>query len=161
MINDNSFTIQQAEFEDLKEILNLQKVCYREEAELYNDFTIPPLIQSIKSIEKDFEDQVFLKCVISGELAGSVRAEILDGSCKIGRLIVAEKYRRRGIGRKLMDAIENLDKFIKRFELFTGHLSSRNLALYEKLGYMQFKIKEINPKLRLVFMEKLNHRDES
>lgn len=121
MINDNSFTIQQAEF----------------------------------------EDQVFLKCVISGELAGSVRAEILDDSCKIGRLIVAEKYRRRGIGRKLMDAIENLDKFIKRFELFTGHLSSRNLALYEKLGYMQFKIKEINPKLRLVFMEKLNHRDES
>ena len=36
---------------DLEEILKLQKECYRAEAEIYNDFTIPPLTQDLTSLQ--------------------------------------------------------------------------------------------------------------
>lgn len=50
-----------AEKKDLKSILELQKACYLEEAELYNNFSIPPLTQTMESIELDFENEKFLK----------------------------------------------------------------------------------------------------
>lgn len=40
--------IKKAEFSDMKEIILLQKIAYRAEAELYNDFSIPPLVQTEK-----------------------------------------------------------------------------------------------------------------
>jgi hypothetical protein len=41
-----------------------------------------------------------------------------------------------------------------RFELFTGHKSLRNLYLYKKLGYGEFKRERVNDHLWLVYMEK-------
>jgi hypothetical protein len=41
-----------------------------------------------------------------------------------------------------------------RYELFTGHLSEKNLALYEKLGYKRFREEKINDGLRFVYLEK-------
>jgi hypothetical protein len=38
-----------------------------------------------------------------------------------------------------MQAIEEHFKFADRYELFTGHRSGRNLYLYQKLGYHEYK----------------------
>ena len=54
-----------------------------------------------------------------------------------------------------MNAVEELDTFVEKFELFTGHKSLRNIVFYEKLGFQQSGIEEVNPKLSLIFMEKL------
>ena len=48
---------------------------------------------------------------------------------------------------------EQLDK-CSRYELFTGHKSEKNLSLYNKLGYSEFKRQCINEKLTLVYLEK-------
>jgi len=40
-----------------------------------------------------------------------------------------------GLGHKMMDSIETIYKDCKRFELFTGFKSKKNLHLYYKLGY--------------------------
>lgn len=149
-------SIQIANATDLPEILRLQKECYLEEAEIYQDFSIPPLVQSLESIEKDFEDQVFLKSVISGKIVGSVRATIHNKTCEIGRLIVDKTARNQGLGKQLMKAIESHSDSVERYELFTGHLSSRNLSFYKKLGYKQFKTDSVNSKLKLVYLEKMN-----
>jgi hypothetical protein len=42
----------------------------------------------------------------------------------------------------------------KRFELFTGENSARNLHLYAKLGYIAFRTEPLSPKVMLVFLEK-------
>ena len=47
-------TIERANIEDAKEILDLQKLTYQSEAENYNDYTIPPLTQTLEEIEADF-----------------------------------------------------------------------------------------------------------
>jgi hypothetical protein len=41
-----------------------------------------------------------------------------------------------------------------RYELFTGHLSKKNLTLYEKLGYHRFKTEKVHDGLSFVYMEK-------
>ena len=49
--------IKQALKEDLREILTLQKLAYQSEAEIYNDYSIPPLIQTLDKIKEDFSVQ--------------------------------------------------------------------------------------------------------
>ena len=146
-----------AEAKDLAQILALQKACFLEDAALYDDFSIPPLTQTPASIEEDFLKEIFFKVEIEGKIIGSVRGYVESDTCKIGRLIVAKAFRNQGIGKKLMHAIEAHFANAKRFELFTGHKSERNLALYQKLGYTECKQQKVNAKLTLVFLEKLNN----
>ena len=140
--------------QDLSEILALQKRCYQEEALLYDDFTIPPLTQTLASIQEDFERMRFLKIAVEGKVIGAVRAFLEAGTAKVGRLIVDQEYRNQGLGKKLMAAIEAACPEADRFELFTGHKSERNLALYGKLGYQEFRRETVNANLDLVFLEK-------
>jgi len=148
--------IEQAKLKDVKEILDLQKLAYKSEAEIYNDYTIPPLIQSFKEIETDFENQTFLKVLVDGKIIGSVRAYMINETCFIGRLIVHPDFQNRGIGTRLMNEIESYFSKARRFELFTGYKSERNIYLYQKLGYQIFKREKVNKNLELVYMEKLN-----
>jgi hypothetical protein len=43
--------IERAHIEDTKEILDFQKLAYQSEAEIYNDYTIPPLTQTLEEME--------------------------------------------------------------------------------------------------------------
>jgi hypothetical protein len=42
---------------------------------------------------------------------------------------------------------------VERYELFTGHRSERNLYLYAKLGYRQFKREPVHEALTVVYLE--------
>jgi len=146
--------IEQAKVSDAEEILLLQKLSYKSEAEIYKDFNIVPLIQTLKETKRDFENQVILKAVIDGKIIGSVRAFAQDGACYIGRLIVHPDFQNRGIGTKLMNKIEEVFNFCGRFELFTGYKSEKNIHIYQKLGYKAFKI-EKNDNMNFIYMEKI------
>ena len=63
-------------------------------------------------------------------------------------------YYRRGIGSRLMAALEAAVPEARRFELFTGHRSEGNLRLYARLGYREFRRQSVNERLTLVYMEK-------
>jgi ribosomal protein S18 acetylase RimI-like enzyme len=146
--------IETATILDVKEILDLQKMAYRSEAEIYNDFNIPPLIQTLEEIEKDFENQIFLKVLKNEKIIGSVRAYLKVGTCCIGRLIVHPDFQNQGIGTKLMNEIEKIFSTCQKFELFTGDRSERNLYLYQKLGYKIFKKAKITDLTTIVYLEK-------
>jgi ribosomal protein S18 acetylase RimI-like enzyme len=139
---------------DKAAILELQKLAYQSEAKLYNDFCIPPLMQTIDELKKDFTDKVFLKAQIEEKIIGSVRGYQARDTCYVERLIVYPDYQGQGIGTALMNQLESCFDWVQRFELFTGDKSERNIHLYERLGYTIFKSQEINKNLSLVFMEK-------
>ena len=90
--------VELAKVEDAKEILNLQKLAYESEAEIYNDLTIPPLTQTLEEIITDFENQVFLKASVEEKIISSVRAYMKQETCLIGRLIVHPNFQGQGIG---------------------------------------------------------------
>ena len=56
--------IKKALYDDLKEILQLQNQTYLSKTDLYNDYNIKPLIQTLDKLKQDFSKQIFLKAVI-------------------------------------------------------------------------------------------------
>ncbi len=148
--------ILKAEINDSADILILQKVAFISEAELYNDFNIEPLTQTLDSIEEDFKNYVFLKAEYKNRIVGSVKARETGDFCWIGRLIVAPEFQNRGIGRELMTRIENEFPATKEYLLCTGYKSYKNIKLYESLGYLKSEVfcDERNNNLQLVKMIK-------
>lgn len=149
------FAIERAGVQDAEEILELQKLAYISEAAIYNDFSIPPLKQSLNSIRAQFKQDVFLKAVSQKIIIGSVRASIKGETCYIGRLIVHPQDQDQGVGQRLMKEIEKAQS-APRYELFTGNKSEKNLYLYRKLGYREFRRETMNDRLTLVYMEKFH-----
>jgi phosphoribosylanthranilate isomerase len=150
-----SISILPAEMGDLEQILALQKLAYQSEAELNNDFSIPPLTQTLAEIRAEFGQAVFLKAVQADKIIGSVRGRLDGDTCHIGRVIVHPECQNRGIGSRLLREIEHRVN-ARRFELFTGQRSEHNLYLYRKFGYRDFKQVPLNERITLIFLEKFN-----
>ena len=87
MDNEYKVLIEPAVNNDAEEIYKLQKLAYLSEAEIYNDFSIPPLIQTFDEFLDEFGKQVYLKATAGGALVGSVREFTRDGTCFVGRLM--------------------------------------------------------------------------
>ena len=64
----------------------------------------------------EFRVCVVLKAVMDGKIIGSVRAYENSGDVYIGKLMVQPGYQNKGIGKRLLQAIENEFEG-KRFEL--------------------------------------------
>jgi len=146
--------IRFANIADAEEILELQKLAYQSEAIIYNDWSIPPLTQTLAEIKKEFTENTFLKACEAEKIIGSVKISTHNENCEIGRLIVHPDLQGKGIGTQLMLAVEAEFPMAKQFELFTGSKSARNISLYEKLGYIIFMRKQLSELVELVFMEK-------
>jgi GNAT superfamily N-acetyltransferase len=145
--------ISKAEVRDLSTILSLQKLAYLSEAELVGDYSIPPLVQTLDGITDDFNKGIFLKAVENDEIIGSVRVRFADNTLHIGRLIVSPSHQNKGVGTKLLASAEQLYPNA-RYELFTSDMSAKNLSLYIKNGYVEFKREPLNKNVNLVFLEK-------
>ncbi|WP_236096399.1 glutamine-hydrolyzing GMP synthase [Helicobacter sp. MIT 11-5569] len=150
-----NYSIAVAEKEDLKEILALQHRAFVDEAKRVGKMDIEPLTQDLQSIEQEFQTQMILKCTLeNGEIVGSVRGITKNGTTHIAKLFVDFQYRKKGIASALIETLcAKLPA--KRYEIFTSEKSLENIALYEKLGFVRFKIEK--PKgfpIKAVFLEK-------
>lgn len=146
--------ILKAKYDDLQIILELQFLAYQSEAELLNNYEIPPLKQTISEIQNEYANGVILKAVDNSDgIIGSVRAYREYDTVYIGKLIVDPKHQKKGIGTALLREIETVCPSV-RYELFTSDKSQNNLRLYEKLGYQRFKEQEMTPTLRFIFLDK-------
>ena len=136
-------------------ILELQRLAYRSEAARYPDDDLPPLRQTLDELEAQMAEWTFLVARLDGTVVGSVRGRVRDeGTADVGRLIVHPRLRGRGLGTRLLVAIEAALPGARRFELFTGHRSARNLGLYERLGYRRFAERRVTDTLSLVYLAK-------
>lgn len=143
-----------AKFSDLEAILELQKESYMQEALLTNDYTIPPLMQDIDSLQRDWKKGTIIKAEIDGQIIGSVRAKLVGSICKIGKLMVKPSYQKQGIGKRLMAKIENQFDMCTTYELFTGYKSEGNLNFYTSLGYESCSIEPVDAHLKLIYLQK-------
>lgn len=143
-----------AEPEDSVEILSLQKTAYRSEAELYNDFSLGPLTQTLEELREDFSTMVFFKAVMDGQIIGSVRGFVVGDRCFVWRLIVHPLYQGLGIQKNLLRAIEDRFSACRKFEVFTGNKSVRYIKFYQRQGYRIIASEKVSEKRDRVYLEK-------
>lgn len=144
-----------AEESDLEGVLKLQYLCYQVEAERYDLYDIPALTQTLDSLREDLRTMVLLVVRLGSEVIASVRGHHTDDHFHIGRLVVHPRVQRRGIGSRLLAAIEERAGSVDRFELFTGHRSEELLGIYHKCGYREARTEEVSQALTLVYLEKV------
>jgi ribosomal protein S18 acetylase RimI-like enzyme len=146
--------VERATRADAADILQLQKLAYRSEALLYDDWQLPPLLQTLDELRAEFAGSVVLKAVADGVIIGSVRARRAGDRWQIGRLVVHPDFQGQGLGTRLLRRIEAESGETRKLELFTGHRSAGNIRLYERLGYVRSREQVLSPAVTLVFMEK-------
>lgn len=146
--------ISSAEMRDAPVILELQRLAYQSEARLYDDWSLPPLTQTLESLESEFEHSIVLKAVAAEYIVGSVRAKVVAAVGHIGRLIVHPDYQGQGIGSALLERVEARMPNVEKYELFTGSRSEANIRLYRRHGYQIARQQELSPTVSVVFMEK-------
>ncbi|MFJ9040671.1 GNAT family N-acetyltransferase [Streptomyces sp. NPDC102406] len=153
-----SVTISAATEADTEQILKLQYLCYQSEAELYGDYAIEPLTQSLDSIRAELAAGTVLVARLGDEVVASVRGTVdAEGTVRIGKLIVHPRMQRHGLGGRLLSAVESAlgaAGTAKRFELSTGHRSEHNLRLYRKHGYTVVTTKRVDDRLTMVTLAK-------
>lgn len=147
--------IERAEPVDLQEILDLQYLAYQSEAKLFNNPNIPPLKQTLSDVAEEYQKGIILKASDdTGTIVGSIRGHCSNGTVYIGKLMVHPDMQNQGIGTKLLNSIEK-EFPNQRYELFTSTRSSKNIILYERLGYKIFDEKKITDELKFIYLEKL------
>jgi ech hydrogenase subunit C len=170
--------IRCAQKSDASQILALQRAAYQSEARIYGEDSLPALQQTLEELEKEFErgpnreasqpgcsetqaapgktpdDVIFLKAVMNGRIIGSVRGYAMEENAYLSHVIVHPYFQGRGIGRRLTEEIEAVFPDVKRFEIFTGSKSERNLRLFRKLGYKDFKTEPFTPAITWVYLRK-------
>ncbi|MGP3999700.1 GNAT family N-acetyltransferase [Streptomyces sp. 8N706] len=153
-----SVTISAANEHDAEQILKLQYLCYQREAEIYGDYTLEPLTQSLDDLRAELSQGCVLVARLGEEVVGSVRGAVdPDGTAGIAKLIVHPRMQRHGLGGRLLRAIEERlagELEAKRYRLFTGHRSEGNLRLYRKYGYAPVGTEQVSRKLSVITLEK-------
>lgn len=118
------------------QLLTLQRAAFTSQARIYRDPEMAALTQTLAELVAEMATATTLKATLGHRLVGSVRVH-LDGSVvRIFRLVVAPDMQGLGIGSHLLDAAEQHHcPPACSAELFTGHLSAANLAMYARRGY--------------------------
>lgn len=143
---------------DMKELFNLQRSAFETEAVMIGSRDIPALKESYEHFCEDFDNwTVLIMRDVSGRITGAVRFRKTDDHIDIGRLMVAQEHRNKGIATGLMYAVEEVSE-AGTFELFTISKSYTNIKLYEKLGYRAFMEKPGPEDYSFIFMRKTVQR---
>lgn len=122
---------------DAAELLVLQRCCWVDEAIANDRLDLPALLESEAEVRSDLRTWSTWCVRSGGRLVGSVRARLDADTWEIGRLMVAPDHRRTGLGRRLLGFAEaQAPDGATVATLFTGERSDRNIALYQKSGYV-------------------------
>ncbi|MEV8535912.1 GNAT family N-acetyltransferase [Streptomyces sp. NPDC051211] len=153
-----SVTISAAAGEDAEQIFKLQYLAFQSEAELYGNYRIQPLTQSLDSLKAELESDTVLVARLGDEVVGTVRGSTdEDGTGKIAKLCVHPRLQGHGLGARLLRAVEQElagRAETTRYRLHTGRKSESNLRLYRKAGYVAVGGRTASDGVELVILEK-------
>jgi tRNA (guanine37-N1)-methyltransferase len=121
---------------DAGELFTLQRACWVQEQQANPGVDIPALREDLDDVRRWIGSDTVLVVRSAGRLVGAVRARLHDTTWDIGRLMVAPDLQGSGLGRVLLERIEDAAPgSVTTYELFTGAGSERNQRMYRKAGY--------------------------
>lgn len=138
--------------ETAQDILRIQIPAYQIEAALIGFDGIPPLKDSVNSIQQ--ANEVFLGYYLEDVLAGFLSYELEEHSYSICRLVVHPTHFRKGIAKALLAYFLNLAGQNMRIQVSTGAKNEPALRLYKQFEFKEVKDMEVAPDVYLTLLEK-------
>lgn len=135
-----------------EEVLNIQIPSYMVEAEIIDFYEIPPLKDTVETLQQCRE--TFFGYYISEELCGAISIKVEKDVMDIHRLIVHPKYFRKGIAKMLLDFIESQFEGIETIIVSTGSKNTPAVNFYEKNGFSKIGETRVNERLSLTAFKK-------
>ena len=135
-----------------EEVLNIQIPSYKVEAEIIDFYEIPPLKDTVETLQQCRE--TFFGYYISEELCGAISIKVENDVMDIHRLIVHPKYFRKGIAKMLLDFIESHLEDIETIIVSTGSKNTPAVNFYEKNGFSKIGETRVNERLSLTSFKK-------
>ena len=133
-------------------ILRVQIPAYRVEARLMNFDGIPPLQDTLESIQAS--DETFLGYFAADdELCGFLSFEEEQNGYTICRLVVHPDHFRKGIGKALLYHFMSEVGKSQKVAVSTGATNEPALNLYKRFGFQQIGLLEIAPDVHLALLE--------
>ncbi|SED41106.1 tRNA (Guanine37-N(1)-) methyltransferase [Nocardioides exalbidus] len=123
---------------DAGEVFTLQKACWLQEMEANPGVEIPALRESLDDVRRGLGEWTVMVArePSTGRLVGAVRGRVDHGEWDIGRIMVAPDLQGRGLGRALLELVQELaPDDVETFVLFTGAASIDNQRMYKKAGF--------------------------
>jgi ribosomal protein S18 acetylase RimI-like enzyme len=141
------------------EALTVQRAAYVTEAQHYRAPDLPPLTETLDELRADLAAGLpALGAWLGPRLVGSVRGRPAGDRMEVARLAVAPDLHRRGIGRRLLDAVEAAaPPAVDTLWLATGVTSDASLALYRRAGYTLVGSSTDAAGVALAVLEKSRH----
>ncbi|MCM3786372.1 GNAT family N-acetyltransferase [Neobacillus mesonae] len=131
------------------EVWRLQQMAYRLEAELIGFHDIPPLLDTIESIQECGE--TFYGYINENmELVGAIAVEEeAEGTLTISRMMVHPNSFRMGIAGKLIRHVLDEYTAVQQFIVSTGMKNAPAVKLYQKYGFQPVQTYEVAPNVEL------------
>ncbi|WP_152362305.1 tRNA (guanosine(37)-N1)-methyltransferase TrmD [Microlunatus speluncae] len=141
---------------DAGEVFTLQRAAFVAEGQANGSFEIPPLTDGLDVVEAALARDTVLVARLDGRLVGAVIGSAGDaGAWTVGRLVVVPDLQGRGIGGRLLEAIEAAAPPTRTLiRLITGAGSKRNLGFYTRRGFRVVSRDDAAPGVPIVIMEK-------
>jgi len=143
-----------ARLEDAPAMHALQRRAFEAEALACGSREIPPLQETLGDIEAHIRAATVLKAMEGDRLVGAIRGVVQGDTCVVRVLVVEADQRGRGLGARLLAAIEAAHPRAARFELTTNMIMPGNVRFYLRHGYVVVEELQHAPTIRLAFMRK-------
>jgi tRNA (guanine37-N1)-methyltransferase len=137
-LGDLDLEVRLATRADVGELFTLTRACWLQELWANPGVVIPALEESLEDAIRGLADWTTFVALAGGRIVGSTRGKLVgDGTVwDVGRVMVAPDLQGRGLGRYLLELIEEAAPAeATSYELWTGANSVDNLRMYKKAGY--------------------------
>ncbi|MEH7225287.1 GNAT family N-acetyltransferase [Bacillus sp. JJ1566] len=133
------------------EVLNIQTASYKFEAELIGTSDIPPLKDTVDSLQQSGE--IFYGYCIGEEVCGVIAFKVEGNEIDIYRLFVHPNHFRKGIAQMLLHYIES--KYgANTIKVATGTKNIPAIHFYQKNGFEKVKEVLVDQQLSITYFIK-------
>lgn len=134
-------------------LLSVQIPSYEVEAALIDFYEIPPLKDTVDSLL--LCEETFYGYYINDELCGAIAIKAEGSEIDIHRMMVHPNHFRKGIAKKLLHFVENLDGEYSSIIVSTGSKNTPAIHLYTQSGFLETGVIDIEERLSITSFKKI------
>lgn len=134
------------------EILAIQRLSYKIEAERIGFWELPPLKETALDLQQS--EELFYGYFVGTELGGVISVQIEAGVLDICRLFVHPDHFRKGIGKQLLNYAQADLRGFTAVSVSTATDNIPAIELYQKNGFSKLKQVQTKEGLQLTFLRK-------